>query len=439
MIRSYKNLNRSERNLMLFVISFTLSNLLSGIIYDTYINYMQEIASTIALSFWSYYGYATFISAIMIIAVNKIGYKKLLLFSPVSVLLALLAAVVVKNTYIYKLTTILSLVGLQLHYSLLAPYLSLYTRDDNRAKWYSRAYWIGYSGWVLTTYLGGYYTVYRFSKHQNSSYKFAKILTENLEVLDNFSRQNYILANKDVLIISAIVAALSIIPILLIKEKRSDYSNRNSDTPYINKNVIKDLIGDFKFFIRDKYVLSFIVYFSLINFAMGLFTPYFTIYLNRVLNIDRASSSLLVSISYSAMIIFTMITPKLVELFGEVKTLVLSLLLSIPFMLIIAKGNSLGSYKLVIIGIALFMRSGLANLSGPIESSLSMSLVKKTQVANFSTILNIIIGLVSIGAGYFTGNFLFTKISGYVYGYYIASFIYSLAAINILLVFRRKR
>ena len=34
-------------NIWMFIISFTLSNLISGVIYDTYVNYLQEIASPV--------------------------------------------------------------------------------------------------------------------------------------------------------------------------------------------------------------------------------------------------------------------------------------------------------------------------------------------------------------------------------------------------------
>lgn len=62
-------------NITMFIISYALNNLVSGIIYDTYVNYMQEMARSVATSFWAFYGYATFISALMLLLIPKTGYK----------------------------------------------------------------------------------------------------------------------------------------------------------------------------------------------------------------------------------------------------------------------------------------------------------------------------------------------------------------------------
>ena len=75
---------RKTWNISMFIISYVISNLVSGIICDTYINYLQEVSITVATSFWAFYGYATFISAFILVFIPKIGYKKLLMFSSVS-------------------------------------------------------------------------------------------------------------------------------------------------------------------------------------------------------------------------------------------------------------------------------------------------------------------------------------------------------------------
>ena len=69
---------REKRNLILFIISYILNNLVSGILYDTYVSYLQEVSPDIAVSFWAFYGYATFISALMLLIVPKAGYKVLI-------------------------------------------------------------------------------------------------------------------------------------------------------------------------------------------------------------------------------------------------------------------------------------------------------------------------------------------------------------------------
>lgn len=422
-------------NIWMFIISFTLSNLISGIIYDTYINYLQEVARPVATSFWSYYGYATFISAFMVLLVNKIGYKWTLLFCPLTSFGALIAILYLDMPALYQTMTVLSLVGLQLHYAILAPYISAHTNLGNKTLWYSRTYWIGYTGWAITTYLGGLLTVFRFSSRIGKGFSEAQNLTKYIETLTPNFKTLYIKANGDVLLMTAIIAGISLIPVLLIKEKKEDYhsieqSREIKSFKYKMESIFKLL--------RNKYVLAYIIYWALSSFGMGLFTPYYTIFLNRNLHIDRSTASLLVSISYLAMVLFIMFTPKVVKRFGQIVTLTGVVFLSIPFMLIIANGDKLGIFMIPVIGVSLFMRCGLANLGGPIDSSLPMEIVSKEMRPAMSSIVNIIAGLVSIGAGRFTGDYLFKNQSGYKTGYYLAAILYIIGCIILIRFFMKK-
>ena len=58
---------RQKRNLILFIVSYVINNLASGILYDTYVNYLQEVSLPTATSFWAFYGYATFLSAFILL------------------------------------------------------------------------------------------------------------------------------------------------------------------------------------------------------------------------------------------------------------------------------------------------------------------------------------------------------------------------------------
>ncbi|MBU5294282.1 MFS transporter [Anaerosalibacter bizertensis] len=425
--------NRYIWNIWMFIISFTLSNFVSGIIYDTYVNYLQEVARPVATSFWSYYGYATFISAIMVLLVNKIGYKRILLFCPLTSFGALIAILYLDIPILYQIMTVLALVGLQLHYAILGPYIAAYTTSENKTLWYSRTYWIGYIGWAFTTYLGGYLTVLRFANRINGNFSEAQNLTKYIDSLAPNLKSLYIKANGDVLLLTAIVAGISLIPVLLIREKREDY--KSLDTK--NKESIKDKARTIFRAIVNKYALAYVIYWALINFGMGLFTPYYTVFLNRNLHIDRSTASLLVSISYLAMVLFIMFTPKVVKKLGQIVTLAGVLLLSIPFMMIIANGDKFGKFMIPVVGIALFIRSGLANLGSPIDSSLPMEIVKKEIRPAMSSIINIVAGLMSIVSGKFTGDYLFVNQAGYKTGYYIAAGLYVVGSIILLLVFMK--
>jgi len=421
-------------NIWMFIISFTMSNIISGIIYDAYVNYLQEVARPVATSFWSYYGYATFISAIMVLLVTKIGYKWTLFFCPATCFCALGAVLYIDNVLIYQITSILSLVGLQLHYAILAPFIAAHTNLKNKTKWYSRTYWIGYAGWTLMTYLGGYLTVSRFASRIGESFSYARVLTKNIVDLTPKLKTMYICANEDVLLITMIIAGLSLLPVLLIKEKSIDYKKELSE----QKVPLKDKFRELKKVLMNRYVVCYILYWSFINFGMGLFSPYYTVFLNRNLHIDRMTASLMVSISYVALVIFMIFTPKAVKKFGQIVTLSGVSILSIPFMLLIANGDNFGKYIIPVVGFALFMRSGLMNLGYPIDSALPMELVPKDLRPAMSFVVNSIAGIVSIGAGWFTGNYLFVTQSGYKTAYYLAAGVYLFACCMLLSVFYKK-
>lgn len=426
---------RSKRNLILFIISYTLSNLISGILYDSYVNYLQEVHSSIAMSFWAFYGYSTFIAAVLLLLVHLLGYKRLLLWCTVSSALAFYAIIFIKWKFIFTVATILALSGVQLHYVILAPFIATYTSSlqKENINWYSRAYYMGYIGYFITTFLGGFLTVKFFSMRAGIGFDAAKNLTKNISEMSASTYAMYMKGSEDVFILTAILATLAIIPIKLIKEEKSDYWKLE----ITENNIIDRTRTQFKLFF-NKDALVYIAYWSVISFAMGLFTSYYTVYLNRNLHIDRATSSLMVSVSYIAMIIFVFLTPICVKKIGSIGTICVTVLASIPFMLLIANGERFGHLMIPVVGAALFMRAGLANLSGPAESSLSMEIIPVNQRPAYNSLINTLSGLVSIASGIFTGKFLFVNQSGYKHAYYIAAVLYLIAAMILFIGLRKK-
>lgn len=427
-------MQREKRNLILFIISYVINNLVSGILYDTYVNYLQEVSVSIATSFWAFYGYATFISAGILLLVPKTGYKKLLIFCGAATSMALFCVLFLQIESIFYLTTLLGLVGVQLHFIMLAPYVATYTGrlKDGGIKWYTRTYYMGYVGYFLTTYLGGVFVVKMFSLRAGETYGTAKELTSYIADVSGQLKTAYIQGNEDVLFIIAIIGALAIIPVLLIREEKSDYREIQKErVPFSQK--LKEITS----ILLSKDAVVYLVYWMIISFAMGLFTSYYTVFLNRNLHIDKATSSLLVSISYIAIVVFMMFSPIAVKKMGKVVTIVFTVIFSVPFMLIIANGDLFGSFMIPMVGMALFMRAGLANLGVPAESALTMAIVPKALRPAFTSLINFLAGIVSIISGNFTGQILFVEQEGYKTAYYIAAILYLIAAIIIFFGLRK--
>ncbi|MFR1708708.1 MAG: MFS transporter [Clostridium sp.] len=419
--------NRNTWNICMFIISFIVSNLVSGIIYDTYINYLQEISLSVATSFWAFYGYATFISAFLLIFISKIGYKKLLICSSISCSIAMVSVIILDSSAIFSISTLLALVGIQLHYVILSPYIATYTNSQNKIRWYTKAYYMGYVGYFLTTLLGGAITVKMFSLRAGETYAKAKILTKYISDMTPTIKSAYLQGNKDVLLVTAIISILAVIPVILIREEKADYCLKENKVSFIEQ--IRDIFRA----ITGRYPIIYIIYWALVSFGMGLFSSYYTVFLNRNLHIDKVTSSQLVSLSYIAIVVFMLFTPIVVKKCGQIVTLGGVALLSVPFMLIIANGDKFGSYTVPVVGISLFIRAGLMNLSSPVDSSLSMELVPDKYRPAYASALNFVAGLSSIASGIFTGKFLFITQEGYRTAYYIAALIYVIACVILLL------
>ena len=243
------------------------------------------------------------------------------------------------------------------------------------------------------------------------------------------------MALEDVLIITGLVTLLSILPILFIHEKKEDYAAVKEETE--QKQSLRERARDIISVLFRKDALMYLLYWALISFAMGLFTSYYTVFLNRNLHIDKATASLLVSISYAAIVLFMLFTPYVVKKLGTVGTICFTVLLSVPFMLIIANGDRFGKAMIPMVGIGLFMRAGLANLGSPAESSLSMMIAPKHLRPAFTSVVNFMAGIVSIVSGNFTGKFLFATQEGYRSAYYIAAALYFLAALVMVTLFQK--
>lgn len=109
-------------------------------------------------------------------------------------------------------------------------------------------------------------------------------------------------------------------------------------------------------------------------------------------------------------------------------------------MLLLANGRHLGSGMLlfVIVGILLFLRTGLANATMPIQQEVQMVIVDKDLRPAFTGVVQIAFAVVGIIDGLFTEFYLFNTRDGYANAYYIAAVIYIIASV-LLLVFCAKK
>ncbi len=120
----------------------------------------------------------------------------------------------------------------------------------------------------------------------------------------------------------------------------------------------------------------------MIGVGAGLIVPLFNIFLRNRLEANDFQIGTLISITQIATSIGCLFTPYLVRYFGQIRTVVISQLSSIPFLLIIG-----GVPYFSIVSVAYFLRSTLMNMVNPIVASVSMQIVNEDERAAASSII----------------------------------------------------
>lgn len=413
-------------NCLMFIIVYSFIGILNGILYDVLMTFLQLTSTEIANSFSSFLGIATFISAGLMFAVTKVGYKKIMLFGSITAAFSLTLIIFSKGMFIKGFGILFLISGITMFEVIIAPFLSSFTNSSNRNIYFTAAFYTNVIGSLLGTFTGGPLIVSFFSAKLNISYEAAKILTENIASLSNVQRGVYIESHKKVLMLFILVLILSIIPILFIKETKQDYHSSEEKS--------KDKLN-FKA-VYSKYALLYLIYAVICKIAVSLIVPYVSIYLGT-LGINRASVSIIMTAQYLAILVFMPFAPFFIKKFGQVNMLAWFCLVAIPFMFIIGNGGIQGLSTISIISTSLFFRSGLINATSPVFSSIPMELVEKKYRPAYSSIIFIAQGISQTITGFFAKNLLFKSNIGYGKAYFIAGALFALAQVFLLLNFSK--
>lgn len=166
----------------------------------------------------------------------------------------------------------------------------------------------------------------------------------------------------------------------------------------------------------------------------------YLIYLNNYLHIPRDVSSTINTFVQAAMLIGYFFAPFLEKKLGAIVSVAAGTITCVPVMLLLANGRHLGSgmFLFVIVGILLFLRTGLANATMPIQQEVQMVIVDKDLRPAFTGVVQIAYAIVGIVDGLFTEFYLFNTQDGYANAYYIAAVIYVIASVLLLVFFAKK-
>jgi MFS family permease len=148
--------------------------------------------------------------------------------------------------------------------------------------------------------------------------------------------------------------------------------------------VEKGNLGNF-FHIETSKILIFKLSIPhiLVGLGAGLTVPFLNLYFRDRFLLDSAKIGYLFSFSQIMMITGTLLAPFISKIFGKIKTVIISQILSVPFLFILSI-----TYNLPLAAISFLLRATLMNMAQPLVMNFSLEIVKKNDRPFVSGILN---------------------------------------------------
>lgn len=421
---------RIDKNALLFTLSFGVMGGIFGLINDAFRSYIRIVNSDVSKNFTIYIGIAMIILTLVIISINKFGFKKILIFLELLIMVAFFTAITIPNSYILPLDIIALQLGYKAFNFIIILVMVSYSSIGNRIFRFARALLLYVFIEAIVSMFDGKLVIYIFKNFLNITYAKANLLSKNIDKLSSLQLHSYLISYKIVIILGILLTIFSLSFLLFIKEKESDFRDP------IQFNNWKEKIGayiDFGIF-KDKYIIIWIIYSTLMSLDSTLIAPNLAVYLSNYLHIERGVVSTLISAKSFGEVLLLLITPFLVKKLGAIKAFSLLLLFSAPLMLLLTFGTS----TILVIGIALFFRYGFTMATHPIQNSLELLLVKKNLRAFLVASTVAFDGIISSFVGFYGKKVFFYSASGYQSLFMIFTVVFVISAILIYFGYRKR-
>ena len=210
---------------------------------------------------------------------------------------------------------------------------------------------------------------------------------------------------------------VSVLPLLLIKEKRT--SKQKATQLLSLKNIQSTAL-----------ILKLMLTTGLIGFGAGFIVPLFNMFFANKLLATPEQIGIIFALGQVALAIGTFLAPVLSSRIGKVKAVVLCQVCSIPFISMIALSGTLE-----LAGLSYLVRGALMNMAGPIGSTFTMELVQSTERATTSG-LTVMADMIPRAMGANFGGQMMGS-GEYVLPYFYTSLFYIIASTLFFWFFRK--
>lgn len=424
---------RDKKNCYVFILCYALLGAVTGITNNSFMSYLDLVTPNLVKGINIYTAIATLVMSALLLYVHRLGYKKVSIYSATIAIVGLLITLFVHHTGIVAFAFIFIQIGVGVFDYLYPMVLTSYSPDEIRVSMFSKMMYINLITQSVVTFFGGKLVVYVFSILEHCSYSTASTLSANPSAMSGAMLQHYIDAYHYPIYLAIGFSVLALLCALMLKEQKSDYAETAAERE--KRQATK--LSNMKLLFR-KDIILWIIYLGLIQAGALLIIPYLPIYLNDFLHIDRGTVSTILTLQTLAMVIGFMLSPWLEKKMGSILSNGILTLLCVPLMFIMATGTRFGAHTALVIGIVLFLRSGLANATNPIQQSLQMTFVPKDLRPALTAMTTVISSVVGILVGLFTRYILLTHAAGYGQAYYLTAAFYTIASLLLMICFTKK-
>ncbi|WP_350344183.1 MFS transporter [Proteinivorax tanatarense] len=220
----------------------------------------------------------------------------------------------------------------------------------------------------------------------------------------------------------AVITLLGLIPLSFIKEQ-----------VVLEKTNLYSQLRDIKNVVTQNSSIGKLLFcHGMIGFGAGLIVPLFNVFLQGQVGASEGQIGTILALSQTSTAIAGLLTPWIVPRLGKIKTITYLRMASIPFLILIATGNSL-----YFVGLAFIFRGSLMNMTHPVELEFSMQLVNKEQRPSLSALLKTVESSTR-AFSVILGGFLMSNVS-YTVSYYLTCTLYLITAVLFYVWFKDKQ
>jgi MFS family permease len=388
----------NARKFLVFQFFLALNTGIYGVIFNLYVLKLGYHEDFLGILLGAVYVSTGIFSVPAAMLCDRIGRRKTLMVS--SGILALALGLMYTVTAGWMLIAASVLYGIAAGLTVVAslPFMAENSARDERMHLFSMSSVVNMSSGVLGSLIGG--------------------LVPGLFAMAAGIGIATILPYRYTLYLSLAAVLLTFVPLLLIREKERPVLARMERLRLVARVV------------RNRNVQRLVFVNILIGIGAGMIVPFFNVYFHKVLSASEGQIGIIFAVGQVVMVIGLLFIPLITERFGKVRTIAMTELLSIPFLILIAF-----TMNIYMAGFAYIMRMMLMNMANPAISNFNMEIVAEQERATVSSLTqmgwNIFLALSTFLSGIMMSQ------SNYLLPYMITCVVYFIAAVAYYVFFLR--